>query len=1479
HGKIKTDFQSNNIFKASVNSPVTQHPATAAGLGDFSLDSNTSGTLYNSPIADECQSNFIIYISNGPANENAAALALSETELSSLGYDTSSTIALTPNGQQGNWMDEWAKYMANADVNTSVDGDQHVYTYVVEVDPVTTGQGPAMTALLKSAALNGKGEYFAVSSGNSGQAIINALNSIFQEIQAVNSVFASTTLPVSVNVRGTNLNQVYIGVFRPDEAKQPRWFGNLKLYQLGFDTATSTLFLADAAGDKAENPETGFINSTAPSFWTESSAYWTFRTAEENAAGGTSDMPDGDLVEKGGTAEQQRISYLTDQDTRNLYTCTQGTVSPDCVGGSSLADTPFDTTNDGITAAGMQLGVELITTLTGFESKSVTALTDTRSVDSASTAASPVTVTILDSGSVSQSVSSLTTGVTRSLSSLSNSPVTKSISSISRGTGQTKNIATVTINNHGYSTGTIVHIAGVSASEYNGSFSITKIDDNQFKYDTGNSNPAANPSGGTATTTSSIVTATTSVAHAFTSGQSVTIAGVTPSDFNTTYTINVTSDTTFTFTTAAPLAPVTSVVGATAFGNTSTATATTPATHGYALNDVVSIAGASVGGYNITATITEVPTATTFRYAVSSALADASNAGITVSQGTTTVTATALGHLFADGQTVTITGGVPSGYNGSFTIFNSDIVAGTFQYTTASPQPTNTGTSMQASSGTTTQVTAHAPGHKFGTTGATVNVIIDGVTNLPAAYNGTVTATIVDDDSFTYPTEDGTAPVPATGTITARLSSATAFATVAAHGYGSAGDTLTVTISGANDADYNRSNVTATVVDADTIKYPLLVVTAQGQDSSSTILSSVKTTTARARVANHGFADGDSVSIAGATPSAFNGTFTITFVDANNFTYTLPSAQGNATGTLTASSGLGAAGELEDLIAWVRGTDNNESEDGDADLTDVRASIHGDVLHSRPAVVNYNRHGNDDDVYIFYGSNDGIFRAVKGGFNQSDIGEPEPGQEAWGFIPEEFFPEFSRLRDNEPNISSATKKPYFADGTIGTFTLDVGGDGSIVAADGDKVWLFISMRRGGRFLYALDVSDPSDPKLLWKKSNTDDGMAELGYTWSAPRVATLGVNNGDPVLVFGAGYDPTVEDVDPASITAITQTTVVAGAATYTRGMGRGIFVLDAETGDLLWQAGPADSDPHIVDPTLPHHFETVSGMDFAIPSDVVVITDRNGAIDNRAYVGDTGGNMWRIDMVDGSDTDTDNEVEDWVVTKVASISDHSTLPDGYRKFLFPPDVVYSDDGYDAVLIGSGDREHPFDDDVVNRFYMFKDEGISTSSVTTNLDEDDLFDATSNCIQDADACTGGDTPTTALAELESSDGWFITLGEGEKVVGNSVTLNEVTFFNTNQPSTIAGVTSCNSDLGVARQYKVLFSSAEAILDQNIDGSVDALDRSTVHPGGGYLPSPVPVVVEIDGQTHEGVISGVAVDEPPGSLLNARLRKFWFKEME
>ena len=62
------------------------------------------------------------------------------------------------------------------------------------------------------------------------------------------------TLPVSVNVRGTNLNQLYIGVFRPDANDKPRWFGNLKAYQLKRDSATNTVFTVDSNLVAAINP-------------------------------------------------------------------------------------------------------------------------------------------------------------------------------------------------------------------------------------------------------------------------------------------------------------------------------------------------------------------------------------------------------------------------------------------------------------------------------------------------------------------------------------------------------------------------------------------------------------------------------------------------------------------------------------------------------------------------------------------------------------------------------------------------------------------------------------------------------------------------------------------------------------------------------------------------------------------------------------------------------------------------------------------------------------------------------------------------------------------------------------------------------------------------------------------------------------------------------------------------------------------------
>src|SRR5205085_1296263 len=100
------------------------------------------------------------------------------------------------------------------------------------------------------------------------------------------------------------------------------------------------------------------------------------------------------------------------------------------------------------------------------------------------------------------------------------------------------------------------------------------------------------------------------------------------------------------------------------------------------------------------------------------------------------------------------------------------------------------------------------------------------------------------------------------------------------------------------------------------------------------------------------------------------------------------------------------------------------------------------------------------------------------------------------------------------------------------------------------------------FIYAFDVSRPLTPKLLWRKGcpsldtslagACDTGFEELGQTWSEPRVISKIAATTDPVLMFGAGYDSAVEDLDPSTVTSSTSSAVVASGTTYNRSMGRG---------------------------------------------------------------------------------------------------------------------------------------------------------------------------------------------------------------------------------------------------------------------------------------------------------------------------------------
>jgi hypothetical protein len=238
-------------------------------------------------------------------------------------------------------------------------GRQNVTTYTIDV--YNAQQNAEHTGLMMSMAQQGGGRYFAA---KSEAQILTALKEIVSEIQSVNTAFAAASIPLSTTNRSQNLNEVYIGVFRP--SLEPRWFGNLKKFKIA--TVNGTLDLVDSLGTTALNSQTGFLNDCATSFWTaDSGAWWNqvkigalnlTNNALINpvpsstcvAMPGTntsvwSDLPDGQSVEKGAVAGTIRrgnnppstAASPTWQVNRTIYTRS----------GSSLV--ALDSTNAGST--------------------------------------------------------------------------------------------------------------------------------------------------------------------------------------------------------------------------------------------------------------------------------------------------------------------------------------------------------------------------------------------------------------------------------------------------------------------------------------------------------------------------------------------------------------------------------------------------------------------------------------------------------------------------------------------------------------------------------------------------------------------------------------------------------------------------------------------------------------------------------------------------------------------------------------------------------------------------------------------------------------------------------------------------------------------------------------------------------------------------------------------------------------------------
>jgi len=482
---------------------------------------------------------------------------------------------------------------------------------------------------------------------------------------------------------------------------------------------------------------------------------------------------------------------------------------------------------------------------------------------------------------------------------------------------------------------------------------------------------------------------------------------------------------------------------------------------------------------------------------------------------------------------------------------------------------------------------------------------------------------------------------------------------------------------------------------------------------------------------------------------------------------------------------VSTSAEAAELIAFARGLDVDDL-DGDRVVNEARDWIMGDPLHSRPMPLNYGARSGyaagNPAIYIAVASNDGLLHMIR----NTTSGGSESGEEMWAFMPRTSMSAQKLLRNN----ATGAKHPYTLDGAPVAYIEDKNFNGTIES--GERVYLFVGLRRGGKAYYALDVSNPDSPKLMWSIDKSGD-FAELGYTFSNPRVGLVDTGNGPrPVVMFGAGYDTNKDD---------------RSSVGTDDSEGTAIYVVDAETGDLVWKArgGSGGASSKVFE-----HSQLVD----SIPSTLTIADTDGDALTDRILVGDTGGNVWRADLK-GDNT------FDWKLTLLASVGRHSTGAAGKasdRRFFHRPDLVPSKDSYgnfDGVLLGSGDRADPLDIGGVasNYFYVIKDRNTTVGSGTANgYEHPDFGDVTDNCLQEGSSCS-----------VNLNLGWRLRMEDtGEKILATATTITGKVFFTTYLPQGAGSSTACAPSEGAGRLYAVGLQDASSVI--NYDTSDDDPDR-------------------------------------------------------
>lgn len=438
----------------------------------------------------------------------------------------------------------------------------------------------------------------------------------------------------------------------------------------------------------------------------------------------------------------------------------------------------------------------------------------------------------------------------------------------------------------------------------------------------------------------------------------------------------------------------------------------------------------------------------------------------------------------------------------------------------------------------------------------------------------------------------------------------------------------------------------------------------------------------------------------------------------------------------------------------------------------------GAVMHSQPVLVTnkgkiaFNKttkkiSSTNREDYVLFGSTQGLLHVV----------DADSGKEKFAFVPNEMI-ENQRQAFLKPDVSTGGMSKMFygvdAPWMVHTeYVIDSAGNltvGSGKASQNGKQTGYGGLRMGGRSYYALDLRNINSPSLQFHidpatqkiyrsgSSTTFSELQYMGQSWSKPTIGYVNWGGKRKMVMFvGGGYDAGGATNSKNGVPA---NGIYAGYEdpdyNQTSKMGAGVYMFDAENGDLLWWASDNASASSGTTTNTGVIATKDSNLKYSVVSEIrTVDRDGNDLIDH-IYFGDLGGQVFRIDLDNKA-----SKLGGFAKAPVRLLDLSTSNGKNPRFYDLPGFSLYSSDGntFASVSIGSGNRSKPLKD------YLSSDSSYKYDAIYNVYDKDvarkDLYNASSLTSKNIKLTTLGEiteanrhSNTTLVAPYSSKDGWY-----------------------------------------------------------------------------------------------------------------------------